>query len=1014
MPARNVSSLDLWPHQRAAIEACNRYFASGTVRSALVQMPTGTGKTGVMATISATRAARQPVLVVCPSVALVQQLIDDFRDGFWKKIGADAHWAPEKTLHLLPSLLDETIRAMDEAGGDRVVILSTIQALQQIHSDPHYGRLAGRFGTVLFDEGHREPATLWAKAVRGLGGPTVLFSATPFRNDPKIFDVDQAFVHFLSFEVAVADRLIRSVEIIEEPLDGSALEFARRAIATRDRLIVEGRFGSENKMIVRAASEDDVDALFAAFVRELGRRNEGILALHHNYSLDGPPGRQRRPDVPRDLKSRTERFLIHQFMLAEGIDDPACTMLALYDPFSTERQLVQQIGRITRHGGRIGEPVAPAFVLARKGDDVSKMWGRFLSFDRACVDNGGKPPIRNDRGVLDELIAALPSVDYILGKFRSRLDIDDVDLEDELLLPKSAVVFDLDNSFDLDEFQTEVSEELEKEDRFERRIGSIASGNCRYHLTLRLQQSPFLAESLFLSPSLELTIYAKQGDKLFFYDSAGLWIENSEVRGRVKAGALRSLIPEDADTRVTSLTMKNTDLGPVAIRSRSMDARSLAESGVFMGEHLHVVTRAVGRVDKKRRAVAFVRARVREGEGARWTPKEFYDWTSNVEKELRSKVAGAALFQRFATPTATPANTDPTNILMDVNDLRDEFTDDKNNTAEFDLDHVCVDVVQDPSGPKDFPYRFDVVVNGLAVAVWIRWDRKKQKYWLRSDGLSAFKLKENPRISLTRRLNQKQPFRIVIAGSPLVYAFGGFYAVDLDVKRPGGAGTILLNLTHGVPGLEAITSEKGSLSSAARTWPQQSLFHFIDQALRPGSKMKPFGEPFPMLVCDDLGTEVADFIGADDGRVSTLPRATFIAAKWKKGDPGVSASLIYDVCGQVGKNLAYLKADARELPGVPQKWNGEWRLEKGHVPRLRAGANAAAIRAALRQVRSDPNAQRTFWMVLAGGILSKAALEQALSREPPQAHVLQFAHLVLSVYSACQSVGADFRIYCAE
>ncbi|MDQ2081515.1 DEAD/DEAH box helicase family protein [Xanthobacteraceae bacterium Astr-EGSB] len=1014
MPARDIRSLDLWPHQRAGVDACNRYLASGATRSALVQMPTGTGKTGVMATISAIHTTSKPVLVVCPSIALVQQLIDDFSGLFWKKIGADNAWAPEKTLHLLPSVLDDTIKAMDSARGDRVVVLATIQTLQQIHSGPHYGRFAGRFGTVLFDEGHREPATLWAKAVRGLGAPTILFSATPFRNDLKIFEVDEQYVHFLSFEQAVADRLIRGVDIVEETLDGGATEFARRAIVVRDHLIASGRYDSGSKMIVRAASEDDVETLFAAFISELGSRSEGVLALHHNYSLDGAPGRQRRPDVPRDLRTRTERFLIHQFMLSEGIDDPACTMLALYDPFSTERQLVQQVGRITRHGGQVGMPVEPAFVLARRGNEVSKMWNRFLCFDRACVANNGKPPIRNDAGVLEGLIAALPRMDYISGKFRARLDIQDVDLEEELRIPKSAVVFDLDKNFDLDEFQTEVSEELKEEDRFERRLGSIADGNCRYHLTLRLRQSPFLADSLFLSPSLELTIYAKRRDKLFFYDSAGLWIENSDARGRMKAGPLRSLIPEDTETRVTSLTMKNTDLGPVAIKSRSIDARSLAESGVFMGEHLHVVTRAAGRVGKSRRAVAFARARVRDGEGARWTPNEFYNWTEEVEKQLRSKAACAALFERFATPSPTPAATDPKNILIDVNDLRDEFVNDKQETAEFDLDHVCTDVANDPRGPKDFPYRFDVFVNGSAVPVWIKWDRKKQKYWLRSDGLSAFKLKENPRISLTRRLNQKQPFRIVVAGSLLVYAFGGFYAVDLDLRRRGGAGTMLLNLTRGISGLDAITSEKGALTVAARTWPRHSLFHFIDQALQPGSRSKPFGEPFPTLVCDDLGTEVADFIGADDGTASAMPRATFIAAKWKDGDPGVSASLIYDVCGQVGKNLAYLKPDARDLPGAPAKWNGEWKLAGGRVPRIRAGTNAAAARSVLRQVRADPNAQRSFWMVLAGGILSRAALEQALSGGMPHAHVLQFAHLVLSVHSACQSVGADLRIYCAE
>ena len=74
----------------------------------------------------------------------MQQLIDDFRDLFWKQIGADAAWRPEKMLDLLPSLLEDTIRAMDDAGeDDRVVIFSTIQALQQVHSGPHFASSAG-------------------------------------------------------------------------------------------------------------------------------------------------------------------------------------------------------------------------------------------------------------------------------------------------------------------------------------------------------------------------------------------------------------------------------------------------------------------------------------------------------------------------------------------------------------------------------------------------------------------------------------------------------------------------------------------------------------------------------------------------------------------------------------------------------------------------------------------------------------------------------------------------------
>jgi hypothetical protein len=52
--------------------------------------------------------------------------------------------------------------------------------------------------------------------------------------------------------------------------------------------------------------------------------------------------------------------------------------------------------------------------------------------------------------------------------------------------------------------------------------------------------------------------------------------------------------------------------------------------------------------------------------------------------------------------------------------------------------------------------------------------------------------------------------------------------------------------------------------------------------------------------------------------------------------------------------------------------------------------------------------------MLGGGMLSRQALERELRRAHPAPHVLQFVHLVLSVYAACQSIGVDFRIFCAD
>jgi hypothetical protein len=221
--------------------------------------------------------------------------------------------------------------------------------------------------------------------------------------------------------------------------------------------------------------------------------------------------------------------------------------------------------------------------------------------------------------------------------------------------------------------------------------------------------------------------------------------------------------------------------------------------------------------------------------------------------------------------------------------------------------------------------------------------------------------------------------------------------------------------THGqgVTELERITSEKGDLSAPAATWPQRSLFNMIDRTLRPGAQARPFGPPYAALVCDDLGTEIADFIGIDEAKDSGVPRATFIVGKHKSGNAGVSAAALYDVCGQAAKNLPYLKGDTRALPGAPRKWDGDWVLNGGRVARIRAGGGAAAIRSMFGRVRADPNARSSVWMFLSGGMLSRRALERELRRRDVAPHVLQFVHLVLSVYAACQSIGVDFRIFCA-
>jgi Type III restriction enzyme, res subunit len=423
---------------------------------------------------------------------------------------------------LLPSNVDALIADLDRQK-DRIVVVSTIQALQQIHSLHYsdYNKLVGRFNVVIFDEGHREPAPSWAAAARGLLARTILMSATPFRNDLKLCEVDLDHVDFLSFEEAVRKHIIRDIEISEEALSFDAGAFASRCIALRDQLIKSGRFESTSKMIVRAASEHTVQSLYDAFCDRLKGRNDGVIAIHDRFADEGHSGAQKLSEVPSNLRDRTERFLIHQYKLTEGIDDRSCAMLAIFENFSNERQLVQQIGRVTRNPAKIGERCAPAYVLARSGDGVSNMFERFRRFDQACIDADGKPPLRNDKAIVSEILKVMPNADYIAGKFRARTDLDDNEIDKDLRFPKSAIVYLIVKDFDLDKFQAHVSQLLFDDDRQEFRIGSVAAGACRFHVSTAMRQSPFLEEGLFQSTTLEVACTRFRRHRVRCFDGAG-------------------------------------------------------------------------------------------------------------------------------------------------------------------------------------------------------------------------------------------------------------------------------------------------------------------------------------------------------------------------------------------------------------------------------------------------------------------------------------------------------------
>jgi len=114
----------------------------------------------------------------------------------------------------------------------------------------------------------------------------------------------------------------------------------------------------------------------------------------------------------------------------------------------------------------------------------------------------------------------------------------------------------------------------------------------------------------------------------------------------------------------------------------------------------------------------------------------FLGWTKDLDQEIGPAPA-ADLSNRFATPVDPPTQTTPVNILLDLDDVREEFVGSNRMKLKIKYEDACVDVRELPQPEGHFRHAFALFVNGAPHQILIRWDDKKRKYWLQCTALSC-------------------------------------------------------------------------------------------------------------------------------------------------------------------------------------------------------------------------------------------------------------------------------------
>jgi DNA repair protein RadD len=355
--------------QKEGYVAARDFLASGKGK-AVLQLPVGCGKTGLIA-ILPFGVAMGRVLVIAPNLTIRDELqraldVANRRTCFWSKchVLSPAQMSAGPYLAVLDGK-DANIHDCDNSH----VVLTNIQQLASSADrwlssfDDNY------FDLILVDEGHHNAAPSWKKVFeRFPRAKVVSLTATPFRSDNREVEGDPVYRY--SFKRAMLKGYIKRLQSVyvapeeiyftyedeqhrhtlEEVLQLKEEEWFSRGVAlahecnkhivdtSLDRLEKLRASGTRHQVIAAACSVKHAKAIRSLYAE----RGYEAAEIHSDMAPD------KRADVLQRLRSGILDCVVQVQILGEGFDHPQLSVAAVFRPFRSLSPYVQFVGRVMR------------------------------------------------------------------------------------------------------------------------------------------------------------------------------------------------------------------------------------------------------------------------------------------------------------------------------------------------------------------------------------------------------------------------------------------------------------------------------------------------------------------------------------------------------------------------------------------------------------------------------------------------------------------------------------------
>lgn len=995
----------LWPHQDQAVAFAVKHLNENQ-ETCLIRMPTGTGKSGVIACL--TRLANERTsLVLTPWANLRTQMIQALSSGFWSEVGLKP--VGPVVVEMLPSDAHAVISV-----GKPQVIVATFTTLNTLRRDfpLQYAALAKVLDLVVVDECHYEPAPEWGQSVKRLEKPTVLLTATPYRNDLKLFRISnpKKSVHHLTHKKAEAREIIRRLDfdtLIASPdIASLASAFAKAwKKAKREKTLSS----PTPRAIICCAGARDIERTVA----ELGKEGLKAIGIHDQFENSASP--QLFHLVP-DPKSQPAEIWVHQHKLTEGFDDHRFCCIGLFTSIRNDRKLIQQIGRILRH--RDNDLPNPALLLAPKEYSAREAWTAYREFETniTLLDPA------HFRRVVQVLLKAQPPVEYFERKFRRRFDAAHLEQTAQVIIAPSVLARKTLRNFKLDEYIEECTDTLNTEDAVI--LGTNRNAPCQRDSTFALwvyasvKNSRLLQSASLYEITLQTHCIVNTGEYVLITDSSGTFPHDyleQHTYGVGPEGLARFF---DQSFHPTHVSVDSAIPYNTVIRGAELHGEDILQIPTSLTDRIQICRSVRGASDQReRRYVGLHNGRLRKEETAigrqSFEPAVFVKWAEGVARILDSSVAASSVFQRYMQTCPPPDPVIPKTICVDLQRLNLNVTLSDGKTCSIERASSSIEQVS-TGNQTSFVCGFDVLTGSAPperLTLKIDYESKKRRFWfgMHKGPAVHVNLADEPEVhpkNLAEFLNQHQDMVLIgLQGGDTVYQGRHFYRINYDYAE-----RVLLDLIE-TPAIGTYSTEKGTKAqlkaakaNAATEFPDKSLF----RAIADGAIPFPFTDD--LLICADLGTECADFVAADFGK----RQLALIHAKAGSG-AGVSASAFHDIVAQAMKNLVYFTR-AADVPAGVNSWVAGRAWNSTGVHRLvKTPSGVPSRRKLWEKIRSDileDSDPQLYVVLVTTGCCKYAELKEAIevpSKRTPE--TAQLLHLLDGLNGYTRQLGVKLRIY---